>query len=59
MANSGKKGKNEGMLDKAKVKVKEAVGEVKNDDSKKREGQKDQNMGDLKGKKDDIKDRLK
>ncbi len=47
------------MLDKAKGKVKEAIGDAKGDDSKKREGQKDQNKGGLKDKKGDVKDRLK
>ncbi|MBA2691129.1 MAG: CsbD family protein [Rubrobacter sp.] len=59
MADSGKKDKNEGMIDKAKGKVKETIGDAKNDDTKKREGQKDQNKGGFKDKKGDVKGRLK
>ncbi len=48
--------KNEGMLDKAKGKAKEAAGAVSGDEAKKAEGQKDQTKGTAKDKKGKVKD---
>ena len=56
---SSRQDKNEGALDKAKGRVKEATGSLTGDKGKKAEGRKDQDKGTLKGKKGAVKDLLK
>ena len=56
---SSRQDKNEGALDKAKGRVKEATGSLTGDKDKKAEGRKDQDKGTLKDKKGAAKDLLK
>jgi uncharacterized protein YjbJ (UPF0337 family) len=56
---SSRRDKNEGALDKAKGRVKEATGSLTGDKDKKAEGRKDQDKGTLKDKKGAVKDLLK
>ena len=51
--------KNEGAMDKAKGRIKEATGALKGDKDKKAEGRADQRSGTLKEKKGHLKDLLK
>ncbi len=53
-----KKGKNEGTMDKAQGRAKEAADSLCGDKDKKSEGRKDQNRGTLKEKKGAAKDLL-
>ena len=53
-----KKDKNEGAMDKAKGRAKEAAGSLTGDKNKKSEGQADQDKGTLKKKKGAAKDLL-
>ena len=55
---SGREDKNEGAMDRAKGRVKEAGGALAGDKSKKREGRSDQRKGKLKEKKGAFKDLL-
>lgn len=55
MANDGNQDKKEGLLDKAKGKVKEAVGDATNNDQKKAEGQVQKEKGDVQERTGDIK----
>ena len=56
---SSRRDKNEGALDKAKGRVKEATGSLTGDKDKKAEGRADQDKGTLKDKKGVAKDLLK
>jgi uncharacterized protein YjbJ (UPF0337 family) len=56
---SSRQDKNEGALDKAKGRVKEATGSLTGDEDKKAEGKADQDKGTLKDKKGAVKDLLK
>jgi uncharacterized protein YjbJ (UPF0337 family) len=56
---SSRDDKNEGALDRAKGRMKEAGGALTGDKSKKREGRSDQMKGKAKEKKGDLKDLLK
>ena len=56
---SSRQDKNEGAMDKAKGRVKEATGSLTGDKDKKAEGRKDQDKGTLKEKKGAAKDLLK
>jgi len=56
---SSREDKNEGAMDRAKGRVKEAGGALTGDKSKKREGRSDQRKGRAKEKKGDLKDLLK
>ncbi len=56
---SSRQDKNEGAVDKAKGRVKEAAGSLTGDKDRKAEGRKDQNKGTLKDKKGAAKDLLK
>ncbi len=59
LGSSGGKGdKDEGAMDRAKGRVKEAGGALTGDKSKKREGRSDQRKGKAKEKKGDLKDLL-
>jgi uncharacterized protein YjbJ (UPF0337 family) len=55
---SGREDKNEGAMDRAKSRLKEAGGALTGDKSKKREGRSDQRKGRAKEKKGDLKDLL-
>ncbi len=55
---SGKDDKDEGAMDRAKGRMKEAGGALTGDKSKKREGRSDQRKGRAKQKKGDLKDLL-
>ena len=59
MGRDSRKDKNEGALDKAKGRVKEATGSLTGDKDKKAEGKADQDKGTLKDKKGAAKDLLK
>ncbi len=56
---TGQDDRNEGALDKAKGRVKEAAGALKGDKDKKAEGRADQRGGTMKEKKGHLKDLLK
>jgi uncharacterized protein YjbJ (UPF0337 family) len=56
---TGRDDRNEGALDKAKGRVKEAAGALKGDKDKKAEGRADQRSGTMKEKKGHLKDLLK
>ncbi len=56
---TGQDDRNEGTLDKAKGRVKEAAGALKGDKDKKAEGRADQRSGTMKEKKGHLKDLLK
>ena len=56
---TGKDDRNEGAMDKAKGRVKEAAGALKGDKDKKAEGRADQRSGTMKEKKGHLKDLLK
>ena len=56
---TGKDDRNEGAMDKAKGRVKEAAGVLKGDKNKKAEGRADQRSGTMKEKKGHLKDLLK
>jgi uncharacterized protein YjbJ (UPF0337 family) len=56
---SSREDKNEGAMDRAKGRVKEAGGALSGDKGKKREGRSDQRKGRAKEKKGDLKDLLK
>jgi uncharacterized protein YjbJ (UPF0337 family) len=56
---TGKDDRNEGAMDKAKGRVKEAAGALKGDKDKKAEGRADQRSGTTKEKKGHLKDLLK
>ena len=56
---SSRQDKNEGALDKAKGRVKEATGSLTGNKDKKAEGKADQDKGTLKDKKGAVKDLLK
>ena len=56
---SSRQDKNEGAMDKAKGRVKEAAGSLTGDKDRKAEGRKDQDKGTLKDKKGAAKDLLK
>jgi uncharacterized protein YjbJ (UPF0337 family) len=56
---SSRQDKNEGALDKAKGRVKEATGSLTGDKDKKAEGKADRDKGTLKDKKGAVKDLLK
>jgi uncharacterized protein YjbJ (UPF0337 family) len=56
---SSREDKNEGAMDRAKGRVKEAGGALTGDKGKKREGRSDQRKGTAKEKKGDLKDLLK
>jgi uncharacterized protein YjbJ (UPF0337 family) len=56
---SSREDKNEGAMDRAKGRVKEAGGALSGDKGKKREGRSDQRRGRAKEKKGDLKDLLK
>ena len=55
---SGKKDKDEGAMDRAKGRIKEAGGALTGDKKPKREGRSDQRRGRAKQKKGDLKDLL-
>jgi uncharacterized protein YjbJ (UPF0337 family) len=55
---SSREDKNEGKMDRAKGRMKEAGGAITGDKSKKREGRSDQRKGKAKEKKGDLKDLL-
>ena len=56
---SSRQDKNEGAMDKAKGRIKEATGSLTGDKDKKAEGRKDHDKGTLKDKKGAAKDLLK
>lgn len=56
---TGKDDRNEGAMDKAKGRVKEAAGALTGDKNKKAEGRADQRSGTMKEKKGHLKDLLK
>jgi uncharacterized protein YjbJ (UPF0337 family) len=56
VGNDSKKDKNEGMMDKAKGRAKEAAGSLTGDDKRKSEGRGDQDKGELKKKKGSAKE---
>lgn len=56
---TGKQDRNEGAMDKAKGRVKEAAGALSGDKDKKAEGRSDQRRGTMKEKKGHLKDLLK
>jgi uncharacterized protein YjbJ (UPF0337 family) len=56
---TGREDRQEGALDKAKGRVKEAAGALKGDELKKSEGRSDQRRGTMKEKKRHLKDLLK
>ena len=58
MARNSREDKNEGTMDRAKDRMKEAGGAITGDKSKKREGRSDQRKGRAKEKKGDLKDLL-
>jgi len=58
-ARSSKDDRNEGAMDKAKGRMKEAAGALTGDKDKKSEGRSDQRKGRTKEKKGDLKDLLK
>ncbi len=55
---AGDEDRGEGMLDRAKGKMKKVIGEITDDPSKKAEGSVDKAKGSLKKTKGDVKDRL-
>ena len=55
---SSRDDKNEGAMDRAKGRIKEAGGALTGDKSKKREGRSDQRKGKIKEKKGNLKDLL-
>jgi uncharacterized protein YjbJ (UPF0337 family) len=58
VARNSREDKNEGAMDRAKGRMKEAGGALTGDKSKKREGRSDQRKGKAKEKKGDLKDLL-